>query len=72
MCTSLSNEDCGSNLTTKLQSVECTGNKIMEWQQRIQQHNVLNLVTSFLEIDKILQHYDAQDMACAKMIFNSK
>lgn len=74
MCTSLSNEGCGSNMTTKLQPVECTGSKIVEWQRRIQQHKLLNSVAPFFEVDEILQHYQGapQDMACAKMVLNSK
>ncbi|XP_071634648.1 probable RNA-directed DNA polymerase from transposon X-element isoform X3 [Temnothorax longispinosus] len=74
MCTSLSNEGCGSNLTTKLQPMECTVNNIQEWQRSIQQHNGLKSVASFFEVDEIFQHYqDApQEMACAKMmIFNN-
>lgn len=75
MCTSLSNESCGSNFTTNsLQPVECTDNKIMKWQISIQQHNVLNKVAQLFKDNEILQYHQGvlQDMACAKMILNSK
>jgi len=75
MCTSVSNKGCGSNLTTNsLQPVECTGSKIVEWQQSIEQHNVLGSVARFFKVDEMLQYYQgfSQDMACAKMILNSK
>jgi len=69
MCTSVSNKGCGFNLTTNsLQPVECTGSKIAEWQQDIQQHNVLGSVARLFEVDQGL----SQDMTCAKMILNSK
>ncbi|KAL6433796.1 hypothetical protein ACFW04_005792 [Cataglyphis niger] len=73
MCTSLSNDSCGSALTTRsLQPVECTGTKIVDWQRDIQQHRILNKITGLFEIDEALRHYPGipRDMACAKMIFN--
>lgn len=75
MCTSLSDEGCSSNLTTNsLQPVKCTDKKIMEWQISIQQHNVLSKVALLFKDNEILQYHQGvpQDMACAKMIFNSK
>jgi len=76
MCTSVSNKGCGSNLTTNsLQPVECTGSKIVEWQQDIQQHNVLGSVARLFEVDENMMLYYqglSQDMSCAKMILNSK
>lgn len=74
MCTSLSNEGCGSNFTTKLQPEACIYNNIIEWQRRNQQHKTLNPIAQFFEVDEILQHYQGapQDMTCAKIILNSK
>ncbi|XP_018308914.1 uncharacterized protein [Mycetomoellerius zeteki] len=71
MCTSLTNEDCGSDMTTNLlQPMECTGNKMVEWQRSIQQHNVLNPLARLFEVDDMLQHYQSppKDTACAKMV----
>ncbi|KYM96147.1 hypothetical protein ALC62_13198, partial [Cyphomyrmex costatus] len=76
MCTSLSNEGCGSDMTmNSLQPVECTGNKIVEWQRSIQQHKILSPVARLFEVDDMLQqHYQGspKDTACAKMVMNSK
>lgn len=75
MCTSLTNEDCGSDMTTNLlQPMECTGNKMVEWQRSIQQHNVLNPLARLFEVDDMLQHYQSppKDTACAKMVIKSK
>ncbi|XP_018402692.1 PREDICTED: uncharacterized protein LOC108779727 [Cyphomyrmex costatus] len=74
MCTSLSNEGCGSDMTmNSLQPVECTGNKIVEWQRSIQQHKILSPVARLFEVDDMLQqHYQGspKDTACAKMVMN--
>ncbi|EZA46964.1 hypothetical protein X777_00556 [Ooceraea biroi] len=73
MCTSLSNEACGSDMVGKsLQPVECTGTKMLDWQTSIKQHNVLKLIAHLFEVDDTFQHYQRapQDMACAKMILD--
>lgn len=75
MCTSLSNEDCNSDLITNtLQPTECTADNMVEWQKRIQQHKLFNPITWVFEIDE--SHYQnkitSDNMACAKMVLNSK
>ncbi|KMQ91357.1 hypothetical protein RF55_8792 [Lasius niger] len=75
MCTSLSEKDCGSKMTTSsLQPVECTMSKMNEWQRKIQQHRVLNSIADLFAVDAV-QHYQAttpRDMNCAKMVLNGK
>ncbi|XP_036145394.1 uncharacterized protein LOC105840166 isoform X2 [Monomorium pharaonis] len=72
MCTSLSNEGCSYDMTTtSLQPVECTGNKIDEWQRSIQQHNVLKSVAHIFAIDVMGHNYPrGTPMVCAKVILN--
>ncbi|XP_029660216.1 uncharacterized protein LOC115233777 [Formica exsecta] len=72
MCTSLSDEGCGSAFNNSLQPVECTVNKIFEWQRDLQQHRTLSKIVSLFGIDEALQHSQRtpQNMACAKMVLN--
>ncbi|XP_025988860.1 uncharacterized protein LOC105195946 isoform X2 [Solenopsis invicta] len=71
MCNSLSNESCGSDMTMSLlQAVECTDNKIRDWQRSIQQHNDLKSIVQLFAFDEISQHYSATPIACAKVILN--
>ncbi|EFN77330.1 hypothetical protein EAI_14460 [Harpegnathos saltator] len=72
MCTSLSNEGCGSELKTNLvQPVECTGQNMLDWQGIIKQHYVLNSIVGLYEVADPIQHYQStQDMACSKMTIN--
>lgn len=74
MCTSLSDEGCGSAFNNSLQPVECTVNKIFEWQRDLQQHRTLSKIVSLFGIDEALQHSQRtpQNMACAKMVLNGK
>ncbi|KAG7205530.1 hypothetical protein KM043_007508 [Ampulex compressa] len=71
MCTSLTNEGCGTDPKAhNLEPVECTLSKMGEWQRNIQQHNILNSIASIFEVDNT-QNYPVsapKDLACAKMV----
>ncbi|KYM81740.1 hypothetical protein ALC53_07733 [Atta colombica] len=70
MCTSLTSEDCDSDMkTNSLQPLECTGNNMMEWQRSIKQHNVLKPLARLFEIDDTLLYYQSlsKNTACVKM-----
>lgn len=74
MCTSLTNDGCGSELIPSLvEPTECTENNMIIWQGQIKQHNVLNSIVWLFEISEPRQHYEgAQDIACLKMTLNGK
>nr|XP_012235614.1 PREDICTED: uncharacterized protein LOC105679884 [Linepithema humile] len=70
MCTSLSDENCGSGLTVhSLHPVECTLPKMIEWQRIIKQHNIPRSFAPLFEVAESLQNYRTpHHMACAKMV----
>ncbi|KAH0949022.1 hypothetical protein HN011_009100 [Eciton burchellii] len=71
MCTSLS-KDCESNMVGKsVQPVECTWDKMFQWQKNIGQHKILSSIAHLFEVDETFQHYPSPpSMACAKMILD--
>ncbi|XP_011858697.1 PREDICTED: uncharacterized protein LOC105556223 isoform X2 [Vollenhovia emeryi] len=74
MCTSVSDEGCGSNgsnVTTQLLPMECTRNNIGKWQQIIRQRNDLKPLADYVEKLADLHESMYQNIACVKMILNN-
>jgi hypothetical protein len=56
-----------------VQPVECTWNKMFQWQKNIGQHKILSSIAHLFEVDETFQHYPSPpSMACAKMILDGK
>ncbi|CAK9801623.1 hypothetical protein ANTQUA_LOCUS2929 [Anthophora quadrimaculata] len=73
MCTSLTNAGCDTDPKAyDIEPVECTLNNMVEWQQTVQKHSVLNAMSNIFDVDNSQYYQATAPMACAKMVFNDK